>query len=905
MGASAAFPPKCYVSLHYFVKLSVKFAEKIISLNPLISNAPTMMINLIGKKAQIACELLCCCSMAYAQSNDNSEVVVLNTGWEFSQAGTELWRPAQVPGTVHQDLINHKQLPDPFYGINEQKIQWVENEDWEYRTAFIVTPEQLKRDDAQLVFEGLDTYADVYLNGALLLKADNMFVGYTIPVKSQLRIGENLLHIYFHSPIRQTLPQYNSNGFNYPADNDHHDKHLSIFSRKAPYSYGWDWGIRMVTSGIWRPVTIRFYDAASISDYHIKQLALTDQLANLSNELEINNILPRPLQAEVRINTSFEGSAEKSISQAITLQPGINHVSIPSEVASPVRWMPNGWGKPALYDFSAQIIVEDKVVAEQSHRIGLRTVRLVNEKDKDGESFYFEVNGVPMFAKGANYIPQDALLTNVTTERYQTLFRDIREANMNVIRVWGGGTYEDDRFYDLADENGILVWQDFMFACTPYPSDPTFLKRVEAEACYNIRRLRNHASLAMWCGNNEILEALKYWGFDKNFPPEIYQEMFRGYDKLFHQLLPAKVKELDADRFYIHSSPYFANWGRPESWGIGDSHNWEVWYGQKTFESLDTDLPRFMSEFGFQSFPEMKTISTFAAPEDYQIESEVMNAHQKSSIGNALICTYMERDYIIPEKFKDFVYVGLVLQGQGMRHGLEAHRRNRSYCMGTLYWQLNDSWPVVSWSSIDYYGNWKALHYQAKRAFAPILINPIQQNDSLNIYLISDCPDTKDHLMLEMKVTDFDGKKQGKPIRLNTLTVPANTSQCVYRIKPDTWLSPEEQQRCFMQLTLKDKAGNTLAETVYFFRKTKDLLLPETTVSCKIKQKDGMCELTLFSPALAKDVFIEIPLQGARFSDNFFDLLPGERKTVVITSPQIKKGEELPLTIKHIRETYN
>ena len=544
------------------------------------------MINLNGKKTQIACGLLCCCSMAYAQSNDNSEVVVLNAGWEFSQAGTELWRPAQVPGTVHQDLIYHKQIPDPFYGINEQKIQWVENEDWEYRTAFTVTPEQLKRDDAQLVFEGLDTYADVYLNGALLLKADNMFVGYTIPVKSQLRLGENLLHIYFHSPIRQTMPQYNSNGFNYPADNDHHEKHVSVFSRKAPYSYGWDWGIRMVTSGIWRPVTIRYYDAASISDYHVKQLSLTDQLAKLSNELEINNILPQALQAEVRINTSFEGNTEKGISQAITLQPGINHISIPSEVLSPVRWMPNGWGKPALYDFSAQIIVEDKVVAQQSHRIGLRTVRLVNEKDQDGESFYFEVNGVPMFAKGANYIPQDALLTNVTTERYQTLFRDIKE-----------------------------------------------------EACYNIRRLRNHASLAMWCGNNEILEALKYWGFDKKFTPEIYQEMFQGYDKLFHQLLPTKVKELDADRFYIHSSPYLANWGRPESWGIGDSHNWGVWYGQKTFESLDTDLPRFMSEFGFQSFPEMKTIATFAAPEDYQIESEVMNAHQKSSIGNALIRT--------------------------------------------------------------------------------------------------------------------------------------------------------------------------------------------------------------------------------------------------------------------------
>lgn len=528
-----------------------------------------------------------------------------------------------------------------------------------------------------------------------------------------------------------------------------------------------------------------------------------------------------------------------------------------------------------------------------------------------------------MFAKGANYIPQDALLTNVTTERYQTLFRDIKEANMNVIRVWGGGTYEDDRFYDLADENGILIWQDFMFACTPYPSDPTFLRRVEAEAGYNIRRLRNHASLAMWCGNNEILEALKYWGFDKKFTPEIYQEMFQGYDKLFRQLLPAKVKELDADRFYIHSSPYLANWGRPESWGIGDSHNWGVWYGKKTFESLDTDLPRFMSEFGFQSFPEMKTIATFAAPEDYQIESEVMNAHQKSSIGNALIRTYMERDYIVPEKFEDFVYVGLVLQGQGIRHGLEAHRRNRPYCMGTLYWQLNDSWPVVSWSSIDYYGNWKALHYQAKRAFAPVHINPIRQNDSLCVYLLSDRLDTMEKMTLEMKITDFEGKKVGKTIQLKSLSIPVNTSQCVYKAKPDDllsllerkssetsqssaekWLS-EALRRCFMQLTLKDKSGHTVAQTVYFFEKTKDLLLPETTINSKMKLTEGKCELTLLSPCLAKDVFIEVPIQGARFSDNFFDLLPGERKTVVITSPQIKKGEELPLTIKHIRETYN
>ena len=740
-----------------------------------------MILNLTGKIAPIACGLLCCCSMVYAQGNDTSEVMLLDTGWEFSQSGTEKWMPATVPGTVHQDLISHELLPNPFYGMNEKKIQWVENEDWEYRTSFIVSEEQLNRDGIQLIFEGLDTYADVYLNGSLLLKADNMFVGYTLPVKSVLRKGENHLYIYFHSPIRQTLPQYASNGFNYPADNDHHEKHLSVFSRKAPYSYGWDWGIRMVTSGVWRPVTLRFYDIATISDYHVRQLLLTDENARLSNELIVNQIVPQKIPAEVRVNVSLNGTTVTEVKQQVTLQPGINHITLPAEVTNPVRWMPNGWGTPTLYDFSAQIACGDRIVAEQSHRIGLRTIRVVNEKDKDGESFYFEVNGIPMFAKGANYIPQDALLPNVTTERYQTLFRDMKEANMNMVRIWGGGTYENNLFYDLADENGILVWQDFMFACTPYPSDPTFLKRVEAEAVYNIRRLRNHASLAMWCGNNEILEALKYWGFEKKFTPEVYQGLMHGYDKLFRELLPSMVKEFDSDRFYVHSSPYLANWGRPESWGTGDSHNWGVWYGKKPFESLDTDLPRFMSEFGFQSFPEMKTIAAFAASEDYQIESEVMNAHQKSSIGNSLIRTYMERDYIIPESFEDFVYVGLVLQGQGMRHGLEAHRRNRPYCMGTLYWQLNDSWPVVSWSSIDYYGNWKALHYQAKRAFAPVLINPIQQNDSLSVYLISDRLDTMEQMTLEMKVVDFDGKTLGKKIQVHSLEVPANTSKCVYR----------------------------------------------------------------------------------------------------------------------------
>lgn len=853
-------------------------------------------------KSKLLYVFITCFSLLYVRANDTSETIILNRGWMFAQSGTDKWLPATVPGTVHQDLLNHELLPDPFFGTNEKKIQWVENEDWEYKTTFTVTGEQLSRGAAMMTFEGLDTYADVYLNGALLLKSDNMFVGYSVSVKEVLRQGENKLHVFFRSPVKETLPQWASNGFDYPADNDHSDKKLSVFTRKAPYSYGWDWGIRMVTSGIWRPVTLRFYDVATIGDYHVKQLSLTDRQAEISNELEINSISSGKEEAEIIVSCSLKDGQPLIVRRSVVLNPGINHVKIPVEIKDPVRWMPNGWGEPVLYDFTAQVVCRGKTVASEHHRIGLRTVRLVNEKDEHGESYYFEVNGIPMFAKGANFIPNDILLPSMTDERYATLFRDIREANMNVIRVWGGGTYEDNRFYDLADENGILIWQDFMFGCTIYPADPVFLKRVSEEVDYNIKRLRNHACLAMWCGNNEILEGLKYWGWQSRYTPEVYEEFYRNYDKLFRELLPSKVKEWDEGRSYIHTSPYFSNWGRPDSWNIGDSHNWGIWYGKKTFESSDTEIGRFQSEFGFESFPEMKTIATFASPEDYEIESEVMTAHQKSSLGNDLIRTYMERDFIVPEKFEDFVYVGLVLQGQGMRYCFEAHRRNRPYCMGTLYWQLNDSWPVVSWSGIDYYGNWKALHYQAKRAFAPLIVNPIHENGNLNVYLLSDKLEDSAGMTLEMRLMDFNGRKlQQESVKVEA---PANSSVKVFGKPLDEWADEGQRKECYLLLSLKDRQGREIARDIHYFVPTKDLNLPRAVVKSKLKVSDGRCEVTLSSSKLAKDVFVQIPYQGARFTDNFFDLLPGETRKIVITSPEIRKGVVPEISIKHIRETY-
>ena len=836
------------------------------------------------KGKDIICSLAACFMSLTASAYQKPQVCTLHSDWTFCQVGDTLWSDAKVPGTIHQDLLNHNRIPNPFYGMNEEAVQWVENEDWMYRTSFVVTEEQLNRDAAVLELDGLDTYADVFLNGALILRSDNMFVGHKVPVKSVLRKGDNRLLIRFRSAVKEALPQWETNGFDYPADNDHSSKRVSIYTRKAPYSYGWDWGIRLATCGIWRPVRLVFSDVARIEDYYVRQASVSASKADVDNRLEITNVTSQPVSALLKVAYHYSANDTKEVQKQIELRPGENTVSLPVMIDNPHLWMPNGWGEPSLYKFTASVSVDGVEVASQERQVGLRSIRVVMEDDEHGKSFYFEVNGHPMFAKGANFIPDDALLPNVTPERYKRIFEDVKAANMNMLRVWGGGIYEDDKFYDEADRNGILIWQDFLFACTTYPHDPLFLKRVEAEAEYNIKRLRGHASLAMWCGNNEIYEGVRYWGWKNKYTAEAFAEMNRGYDVLFRQLLPDMVKRFDSDRFYMHGSPYEANWGRPESWKIADSHNWGTWYGRKPFESFDSEIPRFMSEYGFQAFPEMKTIRTFAEEKDFELESPVMNAHQKATIGNALIKQTMGLYYKVPAKFEDLVYVGLVLQGQGMRHGIEAHRRNRPYCMGSLFWQLNDSWPVVSWSSIDYYGNWKAMQYQSQRAFAPVLINAIKEGDDLCVYLISDELQDRDDVRLTVELMDFDGKSHGKWTHSGKLS--ANTSMLFLKKRVDEFLSKQDAATSFLRFTLKAKNGAALADEVFYFAYPKDQKLPEARIETSVKRRGEAIEMTLKADKLARDIFIEVPVQGVRFSDNFFDLLPGQRKKITITSPE-------------------
>lgn len=832
----------------------------------------------------LACSLATCIVSLTASAYEKPQVCTLHTNWTFCQVGDTLWSDAKVPGTVHQDLLNHNRIPNPFYGMNEEAVQWVENEDWMYRTSFVVDEQQLSRDATVLELDGLDTYADVFLNGALILRSDNMFVGHKIEVKPVLRKGVNRLLVRFRSPVKEVLPQLQTNGFDYPASNDHSPWRTSVYTRKAPYSYGWDWGIRLATCGIWRPVRLVFSDVARIEDYYVCQEAVTQAKADVDNRLEINNVTSNTVSALLKVDYRYSDSDTKEIRKQVELRPGANTVSLPVSIKNPHLWMPNGWGEPSLYKFTASLSVDGVEIAKQERNVGLRTVRVVMDDDEHGKSFYFVVNGKPMFAKGANFIPDDALLPNVTPERYKRIFEDVKAANMNMLRVWGGGIYEDDEFYDEADRNGILIWQDFIFACSSYPHDPLFVGRVESEAEYNIKRLRGHASLAMWCGNNEIYEAMRYWGWQRKYSAEAFAEMERGYNVLFRELLPQMVERLDNGRFYMHSSPYEANWGRPNSWKTGDSHNWGTWHGRKPFESFDTDVPRFMSEYGFQAFPEMKTIRTFAEEKDFELESPVMNAHQKADIGNALIKQTMGLYYKVPEKFEDLVYVGLVLQGQGIRHGIEAHRRNRPYCMGSLFWQLNDSWPVVSWSGIDYYGNWKALMYQSKRAFAPILINAIKEGDDLCVYLVSDELQDHDGVRLDVELMDFDGKAHGKWTQSGMLA--ANSSVLFMKKRADELQGKLSAATSLLHFTLKDKNGVTLADDVFYFAYPKDQKLPEANIETSVRRRGDAIEMTLKTDKLARDIFVEVPVQGVRFTDNFFDLLPGQRKKITITSPE-------------------
>lgn len=814
--------------------------------------------------------IACLCLLTGTAGAQSFHTFPLHKDWQFASTDDTIWRSATVPGTVHTDLMAHHLIPDPYVGMNEKSVQWVDKKDWQYSTTFTVTKDMLQSDWIALNFEGLDTYADIYLNGDSIASSSNMFIPLKAQIKRQVKEGNNTLRLVFHSPIKHDMHHFLQDDVIYPAGNDASDIPLSVYARKAPYHYGWDWGPRLVTSGIWRGVNVEYGNKVSIEDVYLHQQQLTDKLATVQAIVKLNTFLQKKYTLKIE-------SPDKLFSSTTKTYEG-DSATATITIPNPQRWWPNGLGNPYLYKIKVSLYDGKALLQSKEFNMGLRTIEVVNKPDSMGVSFYVKVNGRPVFMKGADFIPLDNFLPRVTTERYEKLFADMKTSNFNMIRVWGGGIYEDDRFYDLADKNGILVWQDLLFACSTYPT-PKILKNVEAELAANVTRLRNHPSLALWCGNNEIGVAIDHWGWKEGYgyTDKQWADMKAGYDELFKVQIPKVLQQYDADRFYFPSSP-ISNWGTKEDFTIGDNHYWGVWHGMEWFEAFEERVPRFMSEYGFQSFPDMQTVKKFTSEKERDIYSPVMLSHQKSlSRGNAAIRTYLLHYYKEPRDFESFLYVNHVLQAEGMKMGIEAHRRAMPFCMGTLYWQLDDCWPGPSWSSIDYFGRWKAMQYFVKKAYTPVLVSNVVKNGNLKTYIISD--EIKDQpAKLEMKLMDFAGRvlwEKSLPVN-----IAGNKSTLAHEIPVNTILQQNDTARVifYTKVVIGDKL---FSENVYYFAKTKDLNLPDPGLQVRYKMLDSTnAEIVIKTQQLAKNVYLQYDDPEVQFSDNYFDLLPGEEKSV-------------------------
>jgi len=637
------------------------------------------------------------------------EEINLNGEWEFFHDETKKWYSTTVPGIIHTDLLSNKLIDDPYWETNELQLQWIENIDWKYRKTFNITEAQLQDDHIEIVFEGLDTYADVRLNGDLIISSNNMFRAWKATIKSLLKVGENELEIQFYSPINYNKEKYSNYPYSLPSGCETLEPRVSSFTRKAAYHFGWDWSPRFVTSGIWRPIKINSWNDVRITDIYCATKSISEKAAIITTQITIESSNLEEKQYFFEIN----GKKHEE-----TIKKGHSLFNYEFTIENPKLWWCNGMGEAHLNDLKIELFDEDILLDKKEIKYGIRTIELVNEKDSIGTSFYFKLNGKPVFMKGANYIPQDMFLTNVTDSQYHKLLNGVKTANMNMLRVWGGGIYENDIFYDICDEKGILVWQDFMFAGSMYPVDSAFLGNVEQEITENIIRLRNHPSIALWCGNNEIEVAWENWGWQKqyNYSPSDSTQIWNGYTDVFHDLIPALCKELDQSRNYTSSSPS-SNWGTPENFNHGSMHYWGVWHGREPFENFEKNVGRFMVEYGFQSFPNMETIKTFAADSSLSLESPTMLNRQKSYIGNGLILDHIKQYYNEPSSFKEFVNLSQKTQAKGIQMAIRSHINNQPHCMGSLFWQLNDCWPGPSWSIIDYYGNHKEAYEVVKTEF--------------------------------------------------------------------------------------------------------------------------------------------------------------------------------------------
>ena len=820
----------------------------------------------------------------------------LDTGWQFraaanvDRADVKDWHAAQVPGLVQTDLLRNHLIPDPFDQDNEFHLQWVGLADWEYQTTFDVGAATLAHQHVDLVFEGLDTFADVYLNNKQILQADNMCRRWRIAVKGGLRPGANTLRVVFHSAVEKMLPYVKSLPYVLPAissQNGGNEENIATapYTRKAPYQYGWDWGPRFVTEGIWRPVRLETWDAVRIENFHVHQHKINSSEARLTAEVEIEASAPGA--AKIEFAHQELGAAKSAVNdgaQIVQLDAGMNQVSFPILISMPRLWFPVGYGDQNRYSFSALVRLGKEIGAQTRLTTGLRSAELRRQPDQWGKSYEFVINGIPIFAKGADMIPFDSFPNRVTPESHREILQAARDAHMNMVREWGGGYYESDDFYDIADELGIMVWQEFMFGGDMVPGDVPFQQNVRQEAVEQIKRLRDHPSIVLWCGNNEVETGWLHWGdraaFKEAVSPAIRERVWQDYVVLFADIIKSAVTQYAGPASYMPSSPS-ANFEQPpDNQHNGDMHFWTVWHQLAPAEDYTRVFPRFMSEFGFQSFPEMRTIRSFARPEDFNIRSTVMQAHQKNKGGNERILTYMLREYREPKDFPSFVYLSQVQQAEIIKIGAEAMRRDRPRTMGSLYWQLNDCWPVASWASIDYFGRWKALQYYARRFYDDVLISPFLHDGKLDVYVISDKQQTLSGTV-HLRLLDFSGQLLSE--KTQDVQLPPLSSAIYLTLEEKELLAGTTAAQSFAVADLS-LGGKTVSRNLLFFDHMHSLDLPVSPkIEANLSKSDQGYALKLQSAVLARNVSVSFGDLDAKLSDDYFDLLPGEPITIQVT----------------------
>ena len=836
------------------------------------------------------------------------EILSLNKNWSLKNERKLIEIPVEVPGSVFEALLNNHLVEDPFNGLKEHDVSWVYELDWDYETEFDLEPSFLNHANVLLRFYGLDTISEIILNGESLGSTNNMFTRYDFRVKSKLKSKGNTIAVKFKSPTKKAREEIKRKGVNLNTG------YAAIpgvpYIRKAQYSFGWDWGPKLPDIGIWQPVELIGYGPLKIDSFYVSQKLhynknvdditdlgdITDigvMSADLSIKINLESDLPTSelnrysLKAELKAPDGEIFSTESSLSD---LSPEVEFT-----IEYPYLWWTHDLGSPSLYELSV-VISNNGIMDTYKQKVGIRDIRLVQNPDKWGESFFFRLNGVPLFAKGANWIPIDSFIPRGKRRGlYQSNLVNAKEANMNMIRVWGGGIYEDDLFYEICDELGILVWQDFPFACAVYPYDEEFRENFKQEATQNIQRLRNHPSLALWCGNNEIEQL---WQLElhnsKIINEDIISKFKLGYLKMFENLLPELIQEYDPDRQYWPSSP--SNGFVGENLGkqisnlphIGDSHFWDVWHRKKPFKAYRKFDSRFMSEFGYESFPSVKTLEDFCPREQFDFFSPIMENHQKNSAGNKKILDYMKKRFEIPSKFENQVILSQITQAEAIEYGVEHWRRNRNnyHCMGALYWQLNDCWPVASWSSLDYYNRWKALHYYAKRFYHPVFPSVKEDKKSVEFWVSNDLRTTQD-FQFDWKIYKSDGEIEKKgSFESKILPCSSNKIGMIDIFDLSQANTDISDYVIFYELKYHNLEGEQEIHGFRLFSTPKKFHLVDPILQWELNEyfceesndKDYKIKIT------ANQIALYVHIDSDKFdfiaSDNFFSLAPDETRTI-------------------------